>query len=160
MLPWPQEILQRKKYYELLPLEQTTVGLTSTHSSDEDFSQLKNIDTFVISPWQFILWVLIRRAHRGTFSEYPDIMTFAWKVKAYFLGKKKIKYHQLDVCWICPENGKGQLDWLCWGLTTHQSMWVILYCLPEKGRKETEEIVEEVKEKDSEERGTGMKVKK
>ena len=32
--------------------------------------------------------------------------------------------------------------------------------LPEKGRKEIEEIVEEMKERDSEERGTGMKAKK
>ena len=32
--------------------------------------------------------------------------------------------------------------------------------LPEKGRKEREERVEEMKERDREERGTGMKVKK
>ena len=34
-------------------------------------------------------------------------------------------------------------DLLCGGLTTRQSLWVILCCLPEKGRKE---IVEEMKE--------------
>ena len=49
---------------------------------------------------------------------------------------------------------------LCWGLTTRQPLWVILCRLPEKGRKETEEIVEEMKERDREERETGMKVKK
>ena len=38
-------------------------------------------------------------------------------------------------------------------------MWVILCRLPEKGRKEMEEKVEEMKELDREERGTGMKVK-
>ena len=43
---------------------------------------------------------------------------------------------------------------------TCQLLWVILCCLPEKGRKEIEEIVAEMKEKDREERGTGMKVKK
>ena len=32
--------------------------------------------------------------------------------------------------------------------------------LPKKGRKEIEEIVEEMKERDEEERGIGMKVKK
>ena len=32
--------------------------------------------------------------------------------------------------------------------------------LPQKGRKEIAEIVEEMKERDREERGTGMKVKK
>ena len=37
---------------------------------------------------------------------------------------------------------------------------VILCHLPVKGRKEIEEIVEEMKERGREERGTGMKVKK
>ena len=45
----------------------------------------------------------------------------------------------------------SKVDWLCWGLTTRQ---------PEKGRKEIEERVKEMKERDREERGTGMKVKK
>ena len=49
---------------------------------------------------------------------------------------------------------------LCWGLTTRQPLRVILCRLPEKGRKEIEERVEEMKERDREERGTGMKVKK
>ena len=55
---------------------------------------------------------------------------------------------------VCP------IDWLCWGLTTRQPLRVILCRLPEKGRKEIEERVEEMKERDREERGTGMKVKK
>ena len=50
--------------------------------------------------------------------------------------------------------------WLCWGLTTRQPLRVILCCLPEKGRKEIEEIVEEMKERDREESETGVKVKK
>ena len=50
--------------------------------------------------------------------------------------------------------------WLCWGLTTRQPLRVILCRLPEKGRKEIEETVEEMKKRDREERGTGMKVKK
>ena len=44
------------------------------------------------------------------------------------------------------------IDWLCWGLTTRQPLWVILCRLPEKGRKVIEEIVEEIKERDREER--------
>ena len=52
------------------------------------------------------------------------------------------------------------LNLICWGLTTCQPLWVILCHLPEKGRKEVEEIVEEIKERDREERRTGMKVKK
>ena len=50
--------------------------------------------------------------------------------------------------------------WLCWGLTTRQPLWVILCRLPEKGRKDIEEIVEEMKERNRKERGTGMIVKK
>ena len=42
---------------------------------------------------------------------------------------------------------------------TRQPLWVILCHLPEKGRKEIEEIVDDVRE-GREERGTGMKVKK
>ena len=49
---------------------------------------------------------------------------------------------------------------LCWGLTTRQPLCVILCHLPEKGRRVIEEIVEEMKERNREERGTGMKVKK
>ena len=51
-------------------------------------------------------------------------------------------------------------DWLSWGLMTHQPLWVILCNLPERGRKEIEKIVEEMKEMEREERETGMKVKK
>ena len=53
-----------------------------------------------------------------------------------------------------------QVFFLCWGLTTRQPLRVILCRLPEKGRKEIEERVEEMKERDREERGTGKKVKK
>ena len=53
-----------------------------------------------------------------------------------------------------------QNNWLSWRLKTRQPLWVILCRLPEKGRKEVEEIVEEMKERNWEERGTGMNVKK
>ena len=43
---------------------------------------------------------------------------------------------------------------------TCQPLWVILCHLLEKGSKEIEEIVEEMKERDREGRGTEMKVKK
>ena len=43
---------------------------------------------------------------------------------------------------------------------TWQPLCIIFCCLLEKGRKEIEEIVEEIKKKDREERGIGMKVKK
>ena len=46
------------------------------------------------------------------------------------------------------------------GLKTHQPLWVILCHLPEKGRKEIEEIVEEIRERGREERGIGIKEKK
>ena len=44
--------------------------------------------------------------------------------------------------------------------TKRQPLWAILCHLPEQGRIETEEIVDEIKERYREERGTGMKVKK
>ena len=49
---------------------------------------------------------------------------------------------------------------LCWCLTTRQPLWVILCRLPEKGRKEIEKILEEMKGRNTKERGTGMKGKK
>ena len=39
-------------------------------------------------------------------------------------------------------------SWLCWSLTTRQPLWVILCRFPEKGRKEMEKIVEEIKERE------------
>ena len=46
------------------------------------------------------------------------------------------------------------------GFNDMSTLVVILCHLPEKGRKEIEEIVEEMKERGREERGTEMKVKK
>ena len=60
--------------------------------------------------------------------------------------------------WIVSDSCLAEVL-LCWGLTTRQPLWVILCRLPEKGRKEIEEIAEEMKERDREERGTGKKVK-
>ena len=51
-------------------------------------------------------------------------------------------------------------DWLFWGNTLLQPLWVTLCRLPGKGRKAIEETVEEMKEMDREESGTGIKVKK
>ena len=60
---------------------------------------------------------------------------------------------------------KDHWFWLCRGLTTLQRLWVILCRLPEKGRREIEEIVEMMKEGGGGgggkgERGKWMKVKK
>ena len=72
--------------------------------------------------------------------------------------------YSLEVSHQVTSNGYPQnfcmVDWLCWGLTTRQTLWVILCHLQEQGRKEIEETVEEMKERDREKRGTGMKVKK
>ena len=48
----------------------------------------------------------------------------------------------------------------CVGFNNTSTLEGHLCRLSKKGRKEIEEIVEEMKEKDREERGTGMKVKK
>ena len=46
------------------------------------------------------------------------------------------------------------------GFNNTSTFVVILCCLPGKGRKEIEETVGEMKERDREERGTGVKLKK
>ena len=56
--------------------------------------------------------------------------------------------------------GNADDRWFCWGLTARQPLWVTLWRLPEKGRKEIEEIVEGMKKRDRKERGNWMKVKK
>ena len=64
------------------------------------------------------------------------------------------------ICMCVREIPRDEIDRLCWVITTCQPFWVILCRLPEKGRKEIEEIVKEMKERDREEKGTGMKVQK
>ena len=61
----------------------------------------------------------------------------------------------------CTEYTERQhrLWFIVLGFNDMSTLVVILSCLPEKGRKEIEEIVAEIKERDREER-TGMKVKK
>ena len=51
-----------------------------------------------------------------------------------------------------PWKNLADFFWLCWGSSTRQPLWVILCCLPEKGRREMEETVEEMKERDRGER--------
>ena len=53
--------------------------------------------------------------------------------------------------------GKNSAFWLCWGLTTHQPLWVILCLLSEKGRWEIEK---EMKERNTGERGKWNRRKK
>ena len=76
--------------------------------------------------------------------------------------KKQINRQNFEIFfWFVPENGVWHFIFLlCCGLTTCQPLWVILCRLPEKGRKGTEEIVEKMKQRNREERGTGMKVMK
>ena len=85
-------------------------------------------------------------------------------LKHWMLGKNFRRWHFEIFFLFFLENRIWDhhhgFDWLCWGLTTRQPLRVILCRLPEKGRKEIEERVEEMKERDREERGTGMKVKK
>ena len=59
--------------------------------------------------------------------------------------KKIFKVFYIDI--------QGKYCLLCWRLTTRQPLWVILFRLPRKGRKETKEIVE-MKVRDRAERGT------
>ena len=97
--------------------------------------------------------------------EMPSL-TFLWKLIKKKIESFKAFWYSYVGSTVCNKFCHHLLcmytywHWLCWGLTTRQPLWVILYRLPEKGRKEIEEIVEEMKETIREEIGTGMKVKK
>ena len=98
-----------------------------------------------------LLWVSKRYCNHNTFKALPFISVVTFSV-LYF----KIAIHwAIRILLILR-----LFLWLRWGLTTRQPLWVILCLLPEKGRKEIEEMVEEMKERDREEIGTWMKVKK
>ena len=116
------------------------------------------------SPWAF---------SSGELKMYPKINPWKWKFES--VGYDRATTESAPDKWRCPRNAtimkhssleapkEGEVRskyWLCWGLTTRQPLRVILCRLSEKWRKEIEEIVEEMKERDREERGTGMKVKK
>ena len=103
-----------------------------------------------------LLWCLKNvKLRDGVYAIEMSSLRLVWtKYESYILHTSAAMYtfqKQFDLTLI---------DWLSWGLTTRQPLWVILCRLPEKGRKKIEEIVEEMKERDREERGTGMKVKK
>ena len=113
---------------------------------NENF-QVKNSDIFHISAQKIDCGYSLEPPQWGSSNEYPQSMFFSSnKENNIYPGKPQFYYIKV-----------GFIDWLCWGLTTRQPLRVILCRLPEKGRKE---IVEEMKERDREERGTGKKVKK
>ena len=69
----------------------------------------------------------------------------------------EMKHHTVLSLILCLQQDSNpgphdlKLDLL--GFSYTSALWVILCHLPEKGRKEIEEIVEEMKEKDREENG-------
>ena len=111
------------------------------------------------------IWNYQHFFHTNVWSPYKCIQKQNWprckKVRCQcmttILATLVDRPFQMIYAKILPQ---GILGWLSWGLTTRQPLLVILCRLPEKGRKETEEIAEEIKGRDREERGTGMKVKK
>ena len=115
-------------------------------------------ETYLITTfWLWLLW-LLRQQVRWRLPRNSCLIkmfTFVWVL---LLLVEKQKTSQRLLCQFT--SNKCWSNWLCWGLTTRQPLRVILCRLPEKGRKEIEERVEEMKERDREERGTGMKVKK
>ena len=68
-----------------------------------------------------------------------------FNIFCYFQIKSHSLYDKFDNIIKCHP---WKLEWLCWGLMTCQPLWVILCCLPENGRKEIEEIVEETRKRD------------
>ena len=78
-------------------------------------------------------------ARHGKFPRSLLMLLIAWQMDGHAFPHP---YHEGRSC-----SKFGFFDWLCWDLKTCQPLWVILCCLPKKGRKEIEEIVEEMKEK-------------
>ena len=83
---------------------------------------------------------------RSLFNDFLNFILWPWRYKTEKKTFSCCSPKLLDIL----------IDSLCWGLTTHQPLWVILCCLPEKGRKK---IVEEMKERAREERGKWKKEK-
>ena len=123
---------------------------------------------FLISLLKHMMWVLIR----GTSNEYHNRwfpaeirILIGYPFLSGAMGYTHADLHGhiikfLSESWGMDLSLKVLLwcdstptDWLCWRLMTHH----LLCRLPEKGRKEIEEIVEEMKEGGREERGTGTR---
>ena len=82
-------------------------------------------------------------------------------IKWHARGKKYAQYHKILSVRRRPGKFPIPSKFLTvLGFNDTSTLWVILCRLPEIGRKEIAEMVEEIKERDREERGTGMKVKK
>ena len=97
----------------------------------------------------------------ATFYMYKrQVQIYKMQTSDYLIDCVGVKRHVNPCGSFCVVSQRKWEDWLCLGLTIRQPLWVILCRLLEKGRKEIEDIVEEMKDRDSEERGTGMKVKK
>ena len=92
--------------------------------------------------------------------ECSDSVWNSWYLKCtnepYFEKFGQSATHELYLTVNYSHHTAVLFNWLCWGITISQPLWVILCRLSERGRKEIEEIVE-MKEKDRQERGTGMK---
>ena len=96
---------------------------------------------FIISAEKHSLWVLVRTA-----SAASDLgmhrLPISHKRDARLIWVKPIlNYPNLTL-------HDNAVDCLCWGLTTRQPLWVTLCRLPEKGRREIEELVEEMQKRD------------
>ena len=74
---------------------------------------------------------------------------YIWIAKTQISRSAAFMFSQIRVLVVNFQNHKI----LCWGLMIRQPLWVISCHLPEKGRRETEEIVEKMKERDRGERG-------
>ena len=93
--------------------------------------------------------------------KWSDNMSKFYKQFPIYTLLRKLLRHT-----ILPNVLKNRLiDWLTDWLILFRfndmsTLWVILCRLLEKGRNEIEEIVEEMKERDREDKRAGMKVKK
>ena len=146
---YPQHMFlwRNKKYiYLLLSLKQ---------SYDFIFTNIKCTAKFSCC-FSILFWFLpsITTCKQGTF------LNFLKEYRYTFMGNNS-SHGNIWLPFLQGLHLKEKLtDLLSWGLTTCQPLWVTLCCLPEKGRRETEEIVEKMKKRDQGERGKWMKVNK
>ena len=122
-----------------------TISLSST-----DFARATevNITNFIGESYYYLLLTTatvssFSRAAQATWSvnwEYHSTVlglhVLARIVNPWKKNKRTMVVLYALLCWKVGH-------WLSWGLMTRQSLWVILCHLPEKGRNEIEDIVEE-----------------
>ena len=123
-------------YYQLIPL------INACFTCGEQRWRVENVNMLLQIETNFITYVtcvhVAGPAHLGIIRIYIVSIDPAHADNDYEVSLETNDHH-LYICAL-------YVHWLCWGLTTRQPLWVILCRLPEKKRKEIEEIKEDERE--------------